>query len=80
MAAILIDARVQFGLARMRASAQRRTLADAAAQVEVDIELLDAELRAAMSTGQGFDDDRSPLPNCRCVVAPHDDDGRVIEP
>jgi len=57
MAAILIDARVQFGLARMKASAARQALADGAAQVEVDIELLDAELRAAMSTGQGFDMD-----------------------
>ena len=65
MSATVIDARVQFGLARMKASAQRRTLADAATQIEIDIELLDAELRAAMSTGQGFE--------------ARDMDGRVIE-
>lgn len=46
VSALVIDARLQFGLARMRASAQRATLADAA-EVEVDIELLDSELRAS---------------------------------
>jgi hypothetical protein len=38
----------------MKANAARQRLAADAAQVEVDIELLDAELRTAMSTGQGF--------------------------
>jgi len=47
MAGVLIDARVQFGLARMRASAQR-------AQPLGDIEV---DLREAMRTGFGFDDD-----------------------
>jgi hypothetical protein len=59
MAAILIDARVQFGLARMKANAQRA--------VEVDIDLLEAELRTAMSTGQGFEPQN------------FDMDGRIIE-
>lgn len=64
MSALVIDARVQFGLARMKASAQRAALADGAAQTAVDVEFLDAELRAAMSTGGGFG---------------HDMDGRPIE-
>lgn len=54
MSAHVIDARVQFGLARMAASARRQVLADGAAQVEVDLELLNAELRAAMRSGHGF--------------------------
>lgn len=71
MSALVIDARLQFGLARMKASAQRVTLADNA-EVEVDLELLDSELRAAMQTGFGASgEDWGPYA--------HDMDGRIIE-
>lgn len=60
MAGLLIDARARFTVARCAAIARRQTLADGGAQTAVDIEFLDAELRAAMSapyvsTGYGFD-------------------------
>lgn len=55
MAGLLIDGRVHFALARAGAEAQRRQLERGADSMAVDIEFLEAELRAAMASGGGFE-------------------------
>jgi hypothetical protein len=47
MSADIIDARVQFALARARADASR--------ELEVDTDFLEFEFREAMRTGLGFE-------------------------
>lgn len=51
----VIDARFRFTMARASAVAKR----EGAQAIEIDIDTLDAELRAAMADGRGFD-----MPTC----------------
>lgn len=50
----VVDASMRFYVRRCAAKAKRARLEHGAAEVEVEIDFLDAELRACMQTGVGF--------------------------